>query len=75
MKVHLKQLCATTIVICFCLCLFPAKVSAYLDPGAGSSMLQLLLAGLLGALYATKLYWARIKSFLARRRKAKRQPE
>jgi hypothetical protein len=72
MKVQMKQLCVTTIVLCLGLCLFPTKTFAYLDPGAGSSILQLLLAGLLGVLYVAKLYWVRIKSFVARRGKGRR---
>ena len=36
---------------------------AYLDPGTGSMLLQLLLGGVAGALVIGKLYWARIKSF------------
>ena len=75
MKVQLKRLCVTVMIFCFCLCLFPAKASAYLDPGVGSSILQLLLAGLLGVLYAIKLYWVRIKTFVAKRREGKRRPE
>jgi len=36
---------------------------AYLDPGSGSFIIQILLAGLMGAALMTKIYWARIKSF------------
>lgn len=35
----------------------------YLDPGSGSYLLQLLIAGILGALFAIRLYWKRIKGF------------
>ena len=41
----------------------PRDAHAYLDPGTGSYILQLLLAGLLGALFAVKLFWIRIKKF------------
>ena len=37
---------------------------AYLDPGTGSMVLQLLLGGLAGALMVVKLYWEKIKGFL-----------
>lgn len=33
---------------------------AYLDPGAGSYFFQFLIAGLFGALYAVKTFWAQI---------------
>ena len=34
---------------------------AYLDPGTGSMLLQLLLGGFAGALVIGKLYWHRLK--------------
>ena len=46
---------------------FPARVSAYLDPGTGSYLFQVLIAVGLGALFVIRTYWARIKEFLARR--------
>lgn len=36
---------------------------AYLDPGSGSYIFQILLAGLVGSLFAIKLYWRKIISF------------
>ncbi len=36
---------------------------AYLDPGTGSYLLQLLVAGLLGGLFLLKTYWGRITTF------------
>lgn len=38
----------------------------YLDPGSGSYLLQLLIAGALGALFALRLYWSRVKGYFAR---------
>ena len=38
---------------------------AYLDPGTGSYVLQLVLAALLGAAFAVKVFWLRIKTFVA----------
>ncbi len=43
-----------------------APAYAYLDPGTGSMLLQLLLGGVAGALVIGKLYWARIQSFFGR---------
>ena len=37
---------------------------AYLDPGAGSMILQALAGGVAGLLVAGKLYWARVKRVL-----------
>jgi hypothetical protein len=39
---------------------------AYLDPGSGSYLLQLLIAGLLGSLFVIKASWGRIKNFFRR---------
>ncbi len=36
---------------------------AYLDPGTGSMLLQLLLGGVAGVLVVGKLYWHRVKAF------------
>lgn len=41
---------------------------AYLDPGTGSMLLQLLLGGVGGALVVGKLYWARLKEVFTRRK-------
>lgn len=37
---------------------------AYLDPGTGSMLLQLLLGGIAGVLIAARLYWSRLKRLL-----------
>lgn len=42
---------------------------AYLDPGTGSIILQLLLGGFAGGLFVLKLYWHRFKSLFQRDRK------
>ncbi len=39
---------------------------AYLDPGTGSYVIQLLIAGLMGAAFLVKLYWGKIKSFFVK---------
>ena len=36
---------------------------AYLDPGSGSFILQILLASILGALFLVRSYWQKIISF------------
>ena len=44
----------------------PHIVFAYLDPGTGSYVLQLALAGTLGAVDTAKHYWTRLKSLFRR---------
>lgn len=35
---------------------------AYIDPGAGSAAVQALVAGVLGAVFAIKVFWRRVLS-------------
>jgi hypothetical protein len=41
--------------------------NAYLDPGSGSFLIQLLVAALLGGLFLLRTYWRKITSFFSRR--------
>lgn len=50
------------LVVTFLL-IFPSLSEAYLDPGAGSYILQMLLAGALGLMFTIKLYITKIKLF------------
>lgn len=51
-------------IICISLFLaFPPKAYAYIDPGAGSLLFQALIAAFVGAAFAIKTYWSRLKSF------------
>jgi hypothetical protein len=45
------------------LLIFPSLSEAYLDPGAGSYILQMFIAGALGLMFTIKLYISKIKSF------------
>ena len=42
------------------------EAHAYLDPGTGSYILQILIAGLFGALFMLKVFWGRIVGFLGK---------
>ena len=42
---------------------FPAKLYAYLDPGSGSYIMQLILAGLVAGSFAIKTFWRSVKNF------------
>ena len=39
---------------------------AYIDAGTGSLILQVLLAGLFGSLFALKVFWRRVKGMSSR---------
>ena len=40
---------------------FPGTSEAYLDPGTGSFVFQVLIAAVMGGLYSIKTYWRNIK--------------
>ena len=48
-----------------------APAHAYIDPGAGSMFLQLLVAAVAGGLWTLKVYWRRLKEFFTPGRPAK----
>ena len=58
-------------LIFLCSCLMSPSAHAYLDPGSGSMMLQLLLAGLAGMALGAKMFWRRILAFF---RRSKQEP-
>lgn len=39
---------------------------AYLDPGSGSFLLQLLIAGIVGGLFLLRSSWGKVKAFFRR---------
>lgn len=41
-------------------------ILAYLDLGAGSLLLQMIMAGILGLTFTIKTYWRRIVAFIRR---------
>ena len=43
-----------------------ARNRAYLDPGSGSILLQMVIAAALGAAFAVKVYWKKIKGALSK---------
>lgn len=43
----------------------PGRAHAYLDPGTGSYLFQILIAALVGGLFAVKLFWGKIAAFFS----------
>ena len=52
-----------------------ADVYAYLDPGTGSMMLQVILGGVAAVGVAVKLYWHRILAAVGMRKKEPQEQE
>ena len=54
---------------------FSREASAYVDPGTGSYLIQILIAGLIGAAYGVKIFWRSITGFFARLFRGKKSSE
>jgi hypothetical protein len=62
----LKRLSTICLLAAALYLVFPSFAHAYLDPGTGSYVFQLLIAGIVGLLFLVKVYWDKIKLFFAR---------
>ena len=62
---HRATLGAGLLVLVMALFVFPAQAHAYLDPGTGSYFIQIALAALVGALFAVRLFWGRIRAYFS----------
>jgi hypothetical protein len=58
--IHLKL---HYLLLVFIILLMPQAASAYLDPGVGSMIWQMLVAVALGAVFMIKMYWMKIKGY------------
>lgn len=55
------------LVLGFIIFLFiPQPASAYLDPGFGSMVWQMIIAAGFGAAFAVKIYWQKIRNLFRR---------
>jgi len=52
---------------------FLQNAFAYLDPGTGSYIFQVLVAVFIGGLFTIKIYWQKIKDFVINRFSKKRE--
>lgn len=52
-----------------------APAEAYIDPGTGSMIFQILAAAFFGAIYAIKLYWQKLKDFFSGKTPTADEPE
>lgn len=53
----------------------PLRGHAYLDPGSGSFLLQLLIAGLVGGAFIIKGFWGKITGFFRRNDESKQDDD
>jgi len=55
-------------VFVFILLMFPARTHAYIDPGTGSYILQIVIAGIAAGAFAIKMFWRRIRALFSSNR-------
>jgi len=56
-----KKIRFTLILLAF----FTYDAYGYVDPGTGSYLIQIILAGIVGASLGIRVFWSKIKSFFA----------
>jgi len=54
------------IFFCFIFFFIPVNTYAYLDPGTGSFVIQIIIAFALGAIIFIKIYFNKIKDFFSK---------
>lgn len=59
---RLGPLTPLALVMIVALVMLPTPALAYIDPGTGSFVIQGIIAAVVGAGFAVKMYWHRIKS-------------
>lgn len=52
------------VIILFWVLIFPKNANAYLDPGSGSYIMQIIIGFILGALVGVKIFWVKIREFM-----------
>jgi hypothetical protein len=58
-----QRISLASVLIACTLLVSSGGAHAYIDPGTGSYILQIVIAGLVGAAFTLKLFWKRIQLF------------
>lgn len=61
------------ILISSLLFVFPREVYAYIDPGSGSYLTQIVLGFVFGGVFMIKLYWGKIKNAIFKKQSNKKK--
>ena len=62
---HSTGLLLSSLWVVMLVLVFSREACAYIDWGTGSFMIQMAIAGLVGASFAVKIFWKQIKTFFA----------
>jgi hypothetical protein len=62
------------VVLAAMLFVFPQPAMAYLDPGTGSILWQVVVGGLLAAAYTIRIYWSKVRIFFSKKADADNPP-
>ena len=60
---HVKKVLYASGALLLCMLVVPTPAHAYLDPGTGSFIIQILLATVAGIGYLVRVFWNGIKNF------------
>ena len=64
-KPNWAVLCAVLLCV---LVLFPPSAHAYIDPGTGSYIIQIAIAGVAAGAFAIKMFWRKIRALFSSNR-------
>ena len=71
----LKKAFKLTFAFILILLIAPKNAHAYLDPGGGSYLIQIVVASVVGAGYLLKANWERVKGIFLKRDRKKTENE
>ena len=63
MRGFINHITKTSVVPALFILAGPETIDAYLDPGTGSLIIQVVIGVAVGGLFAVKIFWNRIKTF------------
>ncbi|HET7619548.1 MAG TPA: hypothetical protein VFK20_13660 [Vicinamibacterales bacterium] len=64
----MTRLLSLALLVVWCLVMSERDALAYMDPGSGSMLLQLVLGGVAGLVLIGKLYWQKFLTLIGIRR-------
>ncbi len=65
MKLQSKKIIKIGFYAIFISIAFPSIAYAYLDPGTGSYIIQIIIGAIVGILFTVKIYWKKISLSLS----------